>query len=152
VGWLAFVIPSILFPTGFVHSRIPANQASAVGSLRSINTAAITYAATYDHGFPATLATLGPPKTESSNAPYTPTEKAAGLIDEALAASTKSGYRFTYIPGKVEANGKIETYMVCAEPINPGVTGKMYYFTDQSGVIREEEGKKANEHSKPLPY
>jgi hypothetical protein len=150
-GWLCFFFMAFIFPPDTVRSRIPVNQALAVSSLRTINTAAITYMSTYDHGFPTTLAVLGPPKTESPNTHSVPTEKAADLIDSTLAASTKSGYHFTYIPGKVEPDGKIESYTVRAEPVNPGVTGKMYYFTDQSGVVREEEGKEADEHSKPLP-
>jgi hypothetical protein len=57
-----------------------ASQASAVGSLRTINTAEITYASTYNHGYSSSLATLGP-GTEGSP----PVESAAGLIDEVLA-------------------------------------------------------------------
>ena len=138
---LVIVILACIQP--FVHSsRRLANQASAVGSLRAINAAAITYASTYKHGFPPSLESLGPPKSENSNASIEPTDKAAGLIDESLASGTKSNYRFTYVAGPLDSNGKIQTYTVRAEPINPGVTGDNHYFTDQSGVIRQNrEGK-----------
>src|SRR6202008_926857 len=49
----AVAIPNLL------RSRIAANEASAVGSLRSINTAQITYAATYEkRGYASSLAAL----------------------------------------------------------------------------------------------
>ncbi len=57
LGWFSLVVG----PPGGMHSRIPANAASAVSSLRTINTAEVTYASTYDHGFTPSLATLGPP-------------------------------------------------------------------------------------------
>lgn len=53
---LAFIVPSL------GPSRIEANEMSAVGSLRTVDTAAITYASTYDAGYPPSLAALGPPK------------------------------------------------------------------------------------------
>ena len=49
----AIAIPSLL------RSRIAANQASAVGSLRTINTVEVAYASTYRTGYSPTLAALG---------------------------------------------------------------------------------------------
>jgi len=72
------------------------------------------------------------------------------LIDEYLAAGRKSNYRFTYIPGPVDSAGRILTYKVHADPVEPGVSGKMHYFTDQTSVIRVENGKEANANSPPL--
>src|SRR3989442_14473037 len=43
-----------------LRSRIAANQASAVGSLRTLNTANITYASTYNTGYSSALSYLGP--------------------------------------------------------------------------------------------
>lgn len=147
VGWIYFVIFIVPQPD---FSRIASHEASAMGSLRIINTAAITYSSTYDRGFPPTLAVLGPPKAGNPNASVKENEKAAGLIDEVLASGTKSGYRFTYVAGKVGSTGKIASYTVHADPIKPGVTGKMYLFTDESGVILREFGKEANQHSPPI--
>ena len=121
-----------------------------MGSLRNINTAAISYAHTYDRGYPSTLAALGPTKSEIRNSSPEPSEKAAGLIDEYLASGRKSNYKFAYNPGPADSTGKITTYAVRADPIEPGNTGKMYYFTDQTGVIRAEKGKEADESSPPI--
>ncbi len=69
----AIAIPNLL------HSKMAANEASAVGSLRALNIAAVTYSTKYGH-VPATLATFGPPAVGA------PTENVAGLIDSVLAA------------------------------------------------------------------
>lgn len=148
--WLLLLPPVFPFVPGYVPSRIAANQASTVGSLRTINTAAITYSSTHNHGFPSSLLMLAPPNVQGTNADQQPSEKATGLIDERLASSSKSGYRFTYIPGPVDSAGKIQSYTLRAGPIDPGVTGNKYYFTDQFGVIRQEERKEADEHSPPI--
>ena len=145
--WLASSILVIAISAFVANSRIAANQASSLGSLRTINTAAISFAQTYHRGYPPSLAALGPPKAESPNASVGPSEKAADLIDEYLAAGRKSNYRFTYIAGPADSTGRIQTYAVHADPIEPGKTGKWYYFTDQTNVIRSEKGKEANESS-----
>jgi hypothetical protein len=101
-----------------------------VGTLRTINSAEITYAATFNHGYSASLAALGP----SSNG--MPSESAADLISGDLAGSgVRSGYRFTYSPGPPDADGRIQTYSVSAAPLQPEWGN--YYYTDQSGVIRQ---------------
>lgn len=149
--WLAGFMLVILISAFIYHSRVLANQASTVGSLRTINSAAITYKSTYNHGYPPTLAVLGPPNAESPNSSVAPSDKAAGLIDDYLAASLKSNYRFTYSAGPADSTGKIQTYAIHANPMEPGVSGKLYYFTDQTNVIRCEKGRVANEHSPPIP-
>jgi len=145
--WLAGSMIVIAISAFVANSRIAANQASSLGSLRTINTAAISYAQTYHRGFPPSLAALGSPKAESPNASVRPSEKGADLIDEYLAAGRKSNYRFTYLAGPADSTGKIQTYTVHADPIEPGKTGKWYYFTDQTNVIRSERGKEASESS-----
>jgi hypothetical protein len=145
-GWILATTTSAFVD----HSRLLANQASAVGSLAGINTAATIYAEAYGR-FPPSLAVLGPAKTDNPDASAEPSKKAAGLIDEFLASGRKSNYRFAYHPGPADSTGKITTYAVHADPIEPGKTGKMYYFTDQTCVIRTEKGKEANANSPPIP-
>ncbi|PYU19206.1 MAG: pilin, type IV, partial [Acidobacteria bacterium] len=52
------VIVTIAIPN-FMRSKVAANQASAVGSLRSLNTACVAYSISYGQ-FPAALTNLGP--------------------------------------------------------------------------------------------
>lgn len=138
---IILIIAAIAIPN-LLRSRIAANQASAVGSLRTINTAEITYASTYNTGFSPDLASLGPGTSA------TPTASAAGLIDSVLAAGAKSGYRFTYSTSAV--SGRYDTYAVNGDPTTPGTTGTNFYFTDQSGVIRQNTTGTASASDSPI--
>jgi len=128
---IILIIAAIAIPN-LLRSRIAANQASAVGSLRTLNTAEVTYSSTFNVGFTSTLSYLGPPATATTN----PTSTAAGLIDSVLALGAKSGYSFTFTPGASDSTGRINNYTFTAVPITSS-TGTSYYFTDQSGVIRQ---------------
>src|ERR1700675_2246248 len=90
---IILIISAIAVPN-FLRSRMRANEASAVASVRAITTAAMTYSITYpDLNYPATLAALGSatPCTASSAS-----SAGACLIDEVLASGTKSGYLFVW--------------------------------------------------------
>ena len=56
---IILIIAAIAIPN-LLRSRIAANQASAVGSLRTLNTADVTYATTYNTGYAAYLSYMGP--------------------------------------------------------------------------------------------
>jgi prepilin-type N-terminal cleavage/methylation domain-containing protein len=151
---IILIIAAIAIPN-LLRSRIAANQASAVGSLRTLNTAEVTYSTTYNTGYSPTLGDLGPAASGSS-----PTATAAGLIDEVLSGSTaggatatvssKSGYSFTYTPGATDVSGRIDTYGITATPISVGTTGTNFYYTDQSGVIRQNSTAVAGSTDSPL--
>jgi type IV pilus assembly protein PilA len=141
---IILIIAAIAIPN-LLRSRIAANQASAVGSLRTLNTAEITYSSTYNTGFTATMNYLAPPATAGVN----PTSTAAGLIDSVLAAGAKSGYSFVYSAGDPDATGRINTYEFTGSPISNS-TGTNYYFTDQSGVIRQNSTATATSTDSPI--
>lgn len=131
----AIAIPSLL------RSKIAANEASAVGSLRTLNTVCVNYSVTWNTGFPVALSNLGP---------GTPaTAAAAGLIDSVLASGTKSGYKLIYVSGP-PTKGKISTYTINANPVAPNQTGGRYFFTDQSGVTRYNFKGPATVNSPPI--
>lgn len=140
---IILIIAAIAIPN-LLRSRIAANQASAVGSLRTLNTSEVTYSSTYNVGFTATMSYLQPDPTGSS-----PTSTAAGLIDSILANGSKSGYSFAYSPGTTDSNGRINTYQFTAVPITSS-TGTNYYFTDQSGVIRQNSTTTAGSTDSPI--
>ncbi len=78
----AIAIPQLL------RSRIASNEASAVGSLRTINSAMVQYYLSHPAvGYAGGLSALGA-------SPCTPSATKACLIDGGLAAGTKSGYKF----------------------------------------------------------
>jgi len=155
---IILIIAAIAIPN-LLRSRIAANQASAVGSLRTLNTAEVTYSTTYNTGYSATLSDLGPgaPGLNIPNSSY------AGLVDEILAGigspggtattanqSSKSGYTFIYAPGALDSTNKINSYSIQATPISVGTTGTNYYYTDQSGVIRQNSTTMATSTDSPL--
>jgi len=137
---IILIIAAIAIPN-LLRSKMAANEASAVGSLRSVNTACVTYSTTYGTGYPATLANLGP------GAPAT--AATADLIDSVLAAGTKSGYVFTFTAGAA-VGGTINTYTITAVPANIGTTGQRQFFTNESGVIRANPTGAADVNSTPI--
>ena len=137
---IILIIAAIAIPN-LLRSKMSANEASAVGSLRSINTACVAYSTTYGTGYPVALANLGP---------ATPaTAAAADLIDSVLSAGTKSGYVFTYA-SRAAVAGVVSTYTVNADPVTLGTTGQRGFFTDQSGVIRANPTGPATVASPPI--
>ena len=119
---IILIIAAIAIPN-LLRSKMAANEASAVGSMRSLNTACVTYSTTYG-SYPTALSQLGPAATATSTT--------ADLIDSVLASGTKSGYTFTLAAGATAGT----TYTITAVPVTLGTTGQRAFFTDQSGVIR----------------
>ena len=137
---IILIIAAIAIPN-LLRSRIAANEASAVGSLRTINTAANTYNSSYANGFPAGLGPMGTAAAGDTGASC----GEALLIDNQLTTGTKTGYNFTYAdgpgdtPNAAPSSGGCtgwNTYTINADPVTPGTTGQRHFYSDQSGVIR----------------
>ncbi len=137
-------IAAIAIPN-FLRSRAAAFEASAVASLRDITTADTAYASSYGTGYAATLAALGPPPTGTAVSSTN-----AGLVDSLLAAGGKSGYLFTYVAGAPDAEGKIDTFQLNADPISSPFSGARHFYTDQTGVIRQNLTSKAGPTDPPV--
>ena len=150
---IILIIAAIAIPN-LLRARIAANEASAVGSVRSINTAAVSYAATYGNGFPVSLAAMGTAAAGDTTASC----GEALLINEVLSKGTKSGYTFTYADGPGDKPNAAptggcagdNTYTVNAAPVTAGTTGQRYFYTDQTGVIRYNATGAASNTSAPL--
>jgi type IV pilus assembly protein PilA len=125
---IILIIAAIAIPN-LLRSKMAANEASAVASLRTYNTAIVSYSTTYGTDPATNFSALGPSTTPSSTA--------ADLVDNLLgiAAPAKSGYNFTYTAGTA-SNGIISQYTILAAPQSTS-TGQRKFFTDQSGVIRQ---------------
>jgi prepilin-type N-terminal cleavage/methylation domain-containing protein len=126
---IILIIAAIAIPN-LLRSKMAANEASSVATLRTYNTAIVSFQTTYGTDPATSLTQLGPAATPSSTA--------ADLVDNLLGAAspTKSGYAFTYAPGAA-ASGIVSTYTIVAAPLTQNVTGQRQFFTDQSGVIRQ---------------
>ncbi len=139
---IILIIAAIAIPD-LLKSRQAANQASAVGSLRTINTSEVTYASTYTTGFSSTLAQLDGTASPS-------TASSAGLIDTVLGSGLKSSYTFTYVPTNITATpARVDGYHVTASPVAGPGNGNFYY-TDMSGVIRQNTSTTATSSDQPL--
>jgi len=136
---IIMIIAAIAIPN-LLRARMTANEASAVGSLRTLNVAAVTYSTQCD-GFPPTLDAMGPPANGCTT---------ADLIDSVLASGSKTGYTFTYAAGDADGDGRMDTYTVTAIPSNVGTTGQRHFFVDQTGVIRVEMNQPASVDSPPI--
>ena len=124
---IVLIVSAIAVPN-FLRSRMRANEASAVGSMRLVTTAAVTYSITYpDMGFPASLTTLGGVN------PCTASSAQACLIDDTLAQGMKSGYGFTWTGDGATPS---VSFTLTGTPQTIGGSGQRMFCTDQSGVIR----------------
>jgi prepilin-type N-terminal cleavage/methylation domain-containing protein len=120
------IISAIAVPN-FLRSRLRANEASAVASLRVINTAAVTYSITYpDLGFPAQLTTLG-----GAN-PCSASSAQACLIDDILAQGNKGGYSFVWTGDGLTPS---VNFTITSTPQVIGASGQRMFCTDQTGVV-----------------
>ncbi len=149
------VISAIAIPD-FLKSRIAANQASAIGSIRSVITAENVYASTYNTGYSSTLAQLDGPAGSVSSV------NNAGVIDSVLGGGQKSGYFFYYVacptnPGPdsgTMTNGScvtVSNYQIVANVFQGcGTSNGNCYYSDGSGVIRVNPYGLANSTDSPI--
>ena len=131
----AIAIPNLL------HSNLSGNEASAVDSLRALNSSCTSYFILHG-GYPKSLADLGPGN---------PTHSGGGdPIDTALGSGAKDGYVFAYTAGASGVSGNVLSYSISANPTIPGNTGRRRFFTDQSSVIRANTSGAADASSTPV--
>jgi len=77
------------------------------------------------------------------------TATGAGLIDSVLASGTKSGYVFAVTTGGAATGGPATMYTVNGDPQN-SQTGQRHFYSDQSGVIRNNVSTAATGTDSPL--
>jgi type IV pilus assembly protein PilA len=154
---IILIIAAIAIPN-LMRARMAANEASAVGSVRTITTGEISYQAANWYagavpiGFSTVLANIG----ANGGACATggpPTSTQTCLIDDVLAkaitaGTAKSGYYFAYTP--VTTGGVNVGFTVQGDPAQPGQTGNRYFFGDQSGVIRANPSAVATVADNPI--
>jgi type IV pilus assembly protein PilA len=123
---IILIIAAIAIPN-LIKSKMAANEASAVGSIRTINTGEVNYAASCPAiGYASVLVNLSSGGGCAGG---------VGIIDQVLGNGSKSGYTFA-APATAGADGLFDTYTVIATPAVLGTTGQRGFFSDQTGVIR----------------
>jgi len=151
---IILIIAAIAIPN-LLRAKIAANEASAIGSMRTINTSEISYSSNYPSlGFSVSLANLGGAAVACAT-PAGVSSASACLIDDTLANATaagsaKSGYYFTYVTVAPASGTMVSAYTISGTPGNPGTTGQSYFFADQLGVIRKGDTGPASLSSSPI--
>lgn len=119
------IIAAIAIPN-LLKSRQAANEASAIGSSRTIGTAQATYQSTLGRGrdFCDTLANLG----------------ADGGVDATLGAGLKSGFNFTSLGTAATSLGVPSYFDTNADPQTSGAfgTGNRHFYSNESFVIYQD--------------
>lgn len=138
-------IPAILIPN-FLRTRMEANASSAASTVRTLNTAQVTYQITYpDSGYSRDLATLGPGSAAGCSSQGGSAQHAC-LIDSALGGArctsgkwcAKNGYNFTII-GVCQSQGSCTDYIVTATPVGTN-TGNKSLCSTNDAVVRYKTG------------
>lgn len=131
---IILIIAAIAIPN-LLRSRMSANEASAVSSMRTINTAEVTFNSTYGVGY-GTLVALSTPVGGCAVAAVT----GACLIDSNLGTGTKAGYTFTAVPsvGAGTTASPYASFNSTGVPVAVGESGQSDYCSDESGVIRRD--------------
>jgi type IV pilus assembly protein PilA len=138
---IILIIAAIAIPN-LLRARIAANESAAAGTLRTLNTAEVSYITAFPAtGYSASLKELG-----GAN-PCTPATTGACLIDNTLATTAgttgKSGYVYTF------GGGGAAGYQINADAQSAS-TGTKHFFTDETGVIRADPTAKATATSPAL--
>jgi type IV pilus assembly protein PilA len=134
---IILIIAAIAIPN-LLRARMAANESSAVASLRTINTAEITYQTGYPTvGFAPALVNLG----GALGAACVPSSTTACLIDSVLAnngnpaGGGKSGYQFVTGAGTV-VSGLNVGYTIRAKPNTVNQTGIRAFCAEEDAVVR----------------
>jgi type IV pilus assembly protein PilA len=135
------IIAAIAVP-GLLRARMSGNEASAIGSMRAVNSSQVTYAASCGGGGYATsLTDLATPPTAGGDPFISPDLNANGVV--------KSGYTLTLVPGTNAAavlaaantcnnTASQSTYHATATPATKGQTGTRSFATNNSGTIYQD--------------
>jgi type IV pilus assembly protein PilA len=133
---IILIIAAIAIPS-LIGAKIAADDSSAASSVRTINTAQITYASVFPAvGYASAVAGLGPAAATGCT---TPSSANACLIDWVVSNATtattaKSGYYFGM--GVVISNGVNVGYTVGGAPATFNRTGVRGFCSNEDGVLR----------------
>ncbi len=124
----------------FTRSRMNRRETAAIQAVSTVITAEVQYQSRYGR-YAVSLSELGPPARGAPNA------SAADLIGNDLADGERARYKFTVSP--IFGGG----YVVNAVPVSYGISGSRSFYSDQTMVIRANEGPEpATAQSKELRY
>jgi type IV pilus assembly protein PilA len=134
------IIAAIAVP-GLLRARMSGNEASAIGSMRAINSGESTYSASCASGnYAVSLGDLAKAPSGSSSAFISPDLGTNGVAKSGYLVNVGPGP--TLLPNTPTANtcnaaaaAAIPTYFAEAHPVTVGSTGQRSFGTDQRGTI-----------------
>ena len=133
---IILIIAAIAIPN-LLRAKISANESSAVGSVRGIITAEVSYSTSFPQtGYAANLLALGPGAGNQTCPAGGPAVANACLIDAVLAAGTKSGYGFESL-GQNPVNGANTAFTAGAVPVTYNQTGTRNFCAFEDSVLRQ---------------
>ena len=137
------IIAAIAVP-GLLRARMAGNEASAIGSLRAVNSAQASYSTNCAQGFAATMAELATPPATGGQPFISPDLAGANPI-------VKSGYNLTYTPGAAVAGAQgsctvvnnggpipVDIYAFAGAPISPNSSGVRSFGTNEQQTIFQD--------------
>jgi type II secretory pathway pseudopilin PulG len=128
---IILIIAAIAIPN-LLRARMSANESAAASSIRTINTAQVSYVTAYPTTGYAALAALG----GSASTCTTPDNTHACLIDDVLATNGsgkgKGGHNF----GAATSGANNTLYVATADPVTVGSTGQRSFCSVEDAVIR----------------
>jgi type II secretory pathway pseudopilin PulG len=142
---VVLVVAAIAIPN-LLRAKIAANESSAVGSVRTVNTAQVAYVTMYPQkGYAPNLATLGTVHSGPKAGYNAESPEHAGLIDETLANEsctadawcTKSGFKFRV--ASLCKQHSCKEYVVLATPVDSNM-GTRSFCSTSDGVIHSKAG------------
>jgi len=134
ISLIPFLIIAAIAIPNLLRARIAANESSAVASVRTINTAEISYLSSYPTvGYTCALSSLGGREQSPSSPDH------ALLIDSALASGTNHGYRIALqnCANSGKGDGK---YQVVAYPVSRNQSGVRAFCSDETAVVWVDSG------------
>src|SRR5215475_8409211 len=137
---IILIIAAIAIPN-LIKSKMAANEAAAVGALRTFTTAEIAYSTACPNiGFTAALNDLGTAATCPGG---------NNQIDPQLQTGSKSGYSFALTASPSGTSTANVLFTAVADPLGPS-SGTRHFFVDQTGVIRYTQSGTATNASNAL--
>ena len=135
------IIAAIAVP-GLLRARMAGNEASAIGSLRAINSSNINYMTNCANGvgYANTLVVLGAPPTAGGQPFISPDLGVASPV-------VKSGYSISYAGGGTAVNTQTcvtatttasPSYFAAAAPVAAGTSGTRYFGTSEAQTIFQD--------------
>jgi type IV pilus assembly protein PilA len=136
------IIAAIAVP-GLLRARMAGNEASAIGSLRAINSGQASFSSSCAAGgYAVDLVDLVKPPTGSSQGFISPDLKSNGVSKSGYLVGLAADAAAQAIgPATVCGNAvtqPVSSYWANAVPVTPGGTGTRYFATDTRGTIWQD--------------